>query len=255
MSNIDIGRILIDENTEEKKNTRFPKGLSKKQIIGKSTEVMVSQNKIKETSVKPYPKDLHVGRIVIDEIQEEKQDISKEARNRQNTTEIASTQQAIEETLCRKKYAKDINVGRFVIDEHPEDISEIKKREESRKKGVLLKRTVPTLTELERKETLLIPKYHNVVDVTGNVIEEIPEGIKEIPDRDIVKKKPLQKNISELTITKTHVAKRHKKYVMEDVAKVGKLDTSDLNHVTQESRHAEKRLTTQKESIDNKKVI
>lgn len=97
------------------------------------------------------------------------------------------------------------------------------------------------------------PRYPKHVDVGRLVIEEIPEE-KIIPDRETVQRETLRHKITEIASTKTSVEEQQTKYVKEGVVRAGKLETTDFDGVTRESRRAEEKLTTQREIIDARKV-
>lgn len=95
------------------------------------------------------------------------------------------------------------------------------------------------------------PRYPKDIDVGRIVIEEIPEEKTNIPESDTIQ---LRQKLSEFTLRKSDVQERPKTYVREGVVKVGKLDTTDLDRVTRESRIVDERLRTLKETIRASKV-
>ncbi len=102
-----------------------------------------------------YTKDLDVGRIVIEEIPEKKQEIPKrkllrKEQPRPKSTEMKVTQHEIEELPQKSNYRKDLDVGRIVIDEISEEKKDLPKSH--RKKKVASKSTKDTLIGDEVKE-------------------------------------------------------------------------------------------------------
>ncbi len=139
------------------------------------------------------------------------------------------------------------------VDSH--DISKIKPRtdEISREKVTTEKVTV-SRREVRSHEEPKTPTYRKDLDIGRIVINEIPEQKEETPKRDTVQREPIRPKRTAMTISQRDVRERPKKYVSEDVVKVGRLDTTDLERITEESRRVEQRIKTQKETIDGRKV-
>ena len=133
-------------------------------------------------------------------------------------------------------------------------ISETKPRPDAipREKVTTEKVTVRRRDIISREEQQ--PQFRKDLDIGCIVIEETPEDKRNIPRRDIAQRKPIMPNRLDLPINPREVKERPKKYIKGDVVKLGKLDTTNLDRVTEKSRRAEKKLTTQKETIDGTKV-
>ncbi len=136
-----------------------------------------------------------------------------------------------------------------------DDISETKPRtdEISREKITTEKVTV-SRRDVKSPEEPKTPTYRKDLDIGRIVIEEIPEEKEEIPESDFVQKQPVRGKRTDVTVSQRDVRERPKKYVKEDVVKVGKLDTTDLDRVTDESWRVEERAKKQRETIDGRKV-
>ena len=103
---LDIGHILIDKIPEEKEVKKH-EVVRKDQMRPKSIEVSVTQHEVQpkpymEIEESRYCKDLDIGRIVIEETPEEKEEIpkrevSKKAQTRPKSIEVTATQHEVEE--------------------------------------------------------------------------------------------------------------------------------------------------------------
>jgi hypothetical protein len=142
-----------------------------------------------------------------------------------------------------------------VTDIDSREISKIKRRIDE-----IPREKVTTEEVTVSRRDIRIPKepktstYRKDLDIGRIVIDEIPEEKEEIPESDIVQKELARAKRTDVTVSQRDVRERPKKYVKEDVVKVGKLDTTDLDRVTEESWRVEERAKTQRETIDGRKV-
>ena len=142
-----------------------------------------------------------------------------------------------------------------VTDVDFDKISETKLRPDAipREKLATEKITVRRRDIIPREEQQK-PQFRKDLDIGRIVIEEIPEEKEEEPERDIFQKEPARPMGTDMPENKREVKELPKKYIKVDAVKVGKLDTSDLDRVTGESRRVEERIKTQRETIDGRKV-
>lgn len=102
------------------------------------------------------------------------------------------------------------------------------------------------ITQAEETEK---PRYPKDRDIGRIVIEEIPEQKEQIPMGRDVRKGDFKPSRTDLTVTR-QVKDDSRKYIKEDVIKVGKLDVTELNKTPVESKQEEKRVATYTETVD-----
>ena len=142
-----------------------------------------------------------------------------------------------------------------VTDVDSREISKIKRRiDEIPREKVTTENVTVSRRDIRIPEEPKTSTYRKDLDIGRIVINEIPEQKEETPKRDTVQREPIRPKRTAMTISQRDVRERPKKYVSEDVVKVGRLDTTDLERITEESRRVEQRIKTQKETIDGRKV-
>ena len=142
-----------------------------------------------------------------------------------------------------------------VTDVDSREISKIKRRiDEIPREKVTTENVTVSRRDIRIPEEPKTSTYRKDLDIGRIVIDEIPEEKEEIPESDIVQRELARAKRTDVTVSRRDVRERPKKYVKEDVVKVGKLDTTDLDRVTEQSWRVEERAKTEREIIDGRKV-
>ena len=298
---IDTGRFVIEESPEEKE--KVPKGEEK--VRPRSIEMTVTQDEVekKEVDRSRYFKDLDVGRIVIEEIPEEKKEesrVSKKEKVRPRSTEVILTGQGfgvlpsesvkenavkvgkldvtdfekhsvkyrtVEETKRRYKNWTHMHETKeeplsttgdvvqkdepkkprhMVLEEVHKEKEDVPKREILRKQQIRPKSTEVTLTQHEVKTHREVRSgYAKGLDVGRIVVEDIPEERRDMP-RAPKKQKARPKSI-EVTLTGQEVEEIPRECSKENVVKVGKLDVTDFEKQSWQSSTVQERIRTYKD--------
>ena len=105
---------------------------------------------------------------------------------------------------------------------------------------------------IQREETER-PKHPKEQDVGRILIEEIPEK-EEIPTAKVPRKQGKKTKSIDMNVAR-EIKDVTRKHVTEEVVKVGKLDTADLERKTGECKSIEERVTTYTDRLDGARKV
>ena len=256
-NDLDIGRIVIEEIADEKEEVHKRDVLRKKQLESNTTEVTVTRHEAKEQREARLrcSKDLNIGRTVIDEIPEEKKTIPrapKKEKTRPKSIEVTLTDQEVKEIPRERTKENVINVGKLDVTDYEKQIGQSRTVQEITRiykdwtHQHETKAQVKIATEdVKRTEKLEKPRYFKDLNVGRIVIEESTKDKEEMPR--VPKKEKIRPKSIEVTGTGKDFEEIPGEYVKEDAVKVGKLDVTDFEQQSVESRTTEKRIRRYKE--------
>lgn len=105
---------------------------------------------------------------------------------------------------------------------------------------------------IQREETER-PRYPKEQDIGRILIEEIPEK-EEVQTAKVPRKQEVKPRNTDVKVTGA-IKDVPRKYITEEVVKVGKLDTADFERKTGESKRIEERVTTYTDRVDGARKV
>ena len=190
---------ITDEDFDQISKTKRHKDEISQQLVTTETITVGRRDigRLKETEKPRYPKDLDVGRIVIEEIPEEKEKVPKreapkKEQIRPKSIEVTARQYEIEERA--KTYPEQREVGRLVIEELPEKIDKRPQKYPMRPKSTEVTVTREQVSDASRpyeKEDIIKVGRLDIRELEKTEVE--PRRIQERPLREEEKVEHLQK--------------------------------------------------------------
>ena len=190
---------ITDEDFDQISETKSYKDeISRQQVTTETITVGRGEiGRLEETEKPRYPKDLDVGRIVIEEIPEEKEnvpkrEVPKKEQIRPKSIEVTATQYEIEERA--KTYPEQREVGRLVIEELPEKIHKRPQKYPTRPKSTEVTARREQVSDVSRpyeKEDMIKVGRLDIHELEKTEVE--PRRIQERPLREKEKVEHLRK--------------------------------------------------------------
>ena len=190
---------ITDEHFDRISETKSHKDeITRKQVTTETITVGRREiGRLEETEKPRYPKDLDVGRIVIEEIPEEKEkvpkrEVLKKEQIRPKSIEVTATQYEIEERP--KTYPEQREVGRLFIEELPEKIDKRPQKYPTRPKStevtVTREQVLDVSRPYEKEDTIKVGKL-DIHELEKTEVE--PRKFRERPLREEEKVEHLRK--------------------------------------------------------------
>ena len=203
-------RMVMDNTQRQKEEIPKRKISEKEQIKSKSMERTLTQNEVDIRKKARYFKNLNAEYILIEDIPEEKKQVSKhdvlmKEKVEPDTIEVTVNQHETQKQKeVRPSYAKDHDVGRIIIEEIPKNKDEqqqVPQKDTIRPKSIEVALTGKDLKEIScefvRKDAAKAKK----LEVGRIVTEEIPADKHELSEREVVRKEKIDSKTTDVSFT------------------------------------------------------